>query len=304
MKVIKNIGAENVRAKILVCYYQPWQLPKDNIFLPIQAGKSVSGFNLGIQGDDTMDNISIKNASFSEFTAWYWGWKNIKKLYPSIEYVGLSHYRRFFALDEPFEKHMEIHEDQIPEMENYENIIIKKLENKDIILVKPAIFGCDLITQYSKWHYISDYYCIKDIVHEIYPEYDESFSNFFESNNTMSLYCIFVARYELFNDYFEWLFPLLFEAEKRIDVSGYNSEQKRVLAFLAERLLNIYVYHNKLKVQYEPIYFIDGARNIKNNFKALVEKIIRFFVPYGIMVWHRKQIKKHINRKGDTLIKN
>ena len=28
----------------------------------------------------------------------YWAWKNLKKLYPDVKYVGLYHYRRFFAL--------------------------------------------------------------------------------------------------------------------------------------------------------------------------------------------------------------
>jgi len=64
---------EETRTKILVCYYQPWKLPGNSIFLPIQAGKAISGFNLNIQGDNTGDNISSKNATFSEFTAWYWG---------------------------------------------------------------------------------------------------------------------------------------------------------------------------------------------------------------------------------------
>jgi hypothetical protein len=167
-------------------------------------------------------------------------------------------------------------------MENYEDIIIQKLIGHDIILVKPALFGCNLKTQYANFHCISDYHSMKEIIHEIYPEYDESFLHFFENNNTMSLYCMFITRYELFNRYFEWLFPLLFEAEKRIGFSKYNSHQKRILAFLAEHLLNVYVCHNKLKVIYEPIYFINGERNIESKpaVKLMLKMAVKFLTPY------------------------
>jgi hypothetical protein len=75
----------------------------------------------------------------------------------------------------------------------------------------------------------------------------------------------------------------------------YDSYQKRVLAFLAERLLNIYVYHHKLKIEYEPVYFIEGERNIelKVNIKTIIKRTIKFIMPYGIMKWLYK--KKNIS---------
>ena len=134
---------------------------------------------------------------------------------------------------------------------------MNKLKKNDIILVKPASFGVNLSMQYAAWHNISDLECMSNIVHELFPEYDADIHNFFEKNNRLSLYCMFIARYDFFDKYFTWLFKILFEVEKRIDTSKYDARQKRVLAFLAERLLNVYVYHNELKVIYEPIYFIN-----------------------------------------------
>jgi hypothetical protein len=266
------------KVKILTCYYKPWRLPKENIFFPIQAGKAFSRYKLKMQGDDTGDNISGKNATLSEFTAWYWGWKNIKNFYPNIEYIGLSHYRRFFALDKSSEIHTPIDRYKIPRMKNYEELIIQKLEDKDIILTRSMTFADTIKKQYEIEHDISDYYCIKDIVHKICPEYDDSFLYFFENNKTISLYCLFIARYELFHQYFEWLFPLLFEAEKRIDFSNRNTYQKRAIAFLAERLLNVYVLHHKLRVVYEPIYYITNLEEYiesKTGIKAFLKRIIR-----------------------------
>jgi hypothetical protein len=177
-------------------------------------------------------------------------------------------------------------------MERYEDLILQKLENNDIITTKPMSFDRNLEKQYSQWHYASDLSCMKDIVHTICPEYDESFLHVFE-NNTLSSYCIFISRYELFNKYFEWLFPLLFEMEKRIDISKYDFYQKRVLAFLAERLLNIYVYHHKLRAVYEPVYFMDGGDEERNSIKKTIKEMIKYFIPHSIkkMVMTKKRKK-------------
>lgn len=92
------------RIKILVCCHKPCVLPPntDRIFLPIHVGAAMSDVDMGMQRDDQVnglpcDNISSKNKSYCELTAVYWAWKNIKKLYPDVEYIGLNHYRRFFT---------------------------------------------------------------------------------------------------------------------------------------------------------------------------------------------------------------
>ena len=57
-----------------------------------------------------------------------------------------------------------------------------------------------------------------------------------------------VTKKEVFDRYCEWLFDILFEAEKRIDISEYNPYQKRIYGFLAERLLIVWIHYNKIKV--------------------------------------------------------
>jgi len=268
-----------IKLKILVCYYQPWELPKDDLFMPIQAGKAVSGFTLNMRGDDTGDNISDRNATFSEFTAWYWAWKNIKTMYPNIEYIGLSHYRRYFNLEQPDTKDSIYYRTTIPEMKGYGDRFIQHLEHADIILSKPEYYCWALKKQYARCHHEKDYIFMKNIVHEICPEYISSFDRVFEIQGHMSPYCIFVSKYTFFDEYFTWLFKLLFEAEKVIDVSKYTSYQRRALAFLAERLLNVYVYHHNLRVAYRPIYYITTKKErILNKFK-----LIKYFMPHGII---------------------
>jgi hypothetical protein len=172
-------------------------------------------------------------------------------------------------------------------MKNYEKLIRGKLEKNDIILAKQSVFEKSLLEQYAEKHYIEDYICLRDIIHETCPEYEGSFLQFFRENNKISLYCIFISGYEIFNKYFEWLFPILFEAEKRINISEYDGYQRRVLAFLSERLLNVYVNHNKLNVIYEPVYFIEPSK-IKI-IKIILKKAVKNIIPYGIIEWYRKR---------------
>lgn len=84
--------------RILVCFHKPFDMPKDPMYLPVQVGKEVSGFDLGIQGDNgpSGDHISSLNPVYCEMTAMYWAWKQIRALYPDTRYVGLCHYRRYF----------------------------------------------------------------------------------------------------------------------------------------------------------------------------------------------------------------
>lgn len=46
--------------KVLVCIHKDDVYLKNKDYLPIHVGKALSNIDLGIQGDDTGDNISIK----------------------------------------------------------------------------------------------------------------------------------------------------------------------------------------------------------------------------------------------------
>ena len=80
--------------KILVAAHKQCEMPKDDVYLPIQVGKALHpDLDLGYQPDNEGENISTKNPYYSELTAIYWAWKNLK-----ADYVGLAHYRRHFCL--------------------------------------------------------------------------------------------------------------------------------------------------------------------------------------------------------------
>ena len=47
---------------------------------------------------------------------------------------------------------------------------------------------------------------------------------------------------QYFNEYCEWVFNLLFKIEKKIDFSTLNNYDRRIIGFISERLLNVFIY--------------------------------------------------------------
>ena len=83
------------RLKIFCVYFDSRPVWRSDCVEPIQAGRALTGTDLGMAADDTGDQISAENARYGEMTAWYWVWKNYLPRHPELEYVGFSHYRRF-----------------------------------------------------------------------------------------------------------------------------------------------------------------------------------------------------------------
>ena len=79
----------------------------------------------------------------------------------------------------------------------------------------------------------------------------------------LHLFNMFVMKREDFDRYMKWLFDILFELEKRIDISNYDSYQKRVFGFLSERLWNIWLDQEKLSTYELKVINIEGENFIK-----------------------------------------
>ena len=78
--------------KVIIATHKKYDMPKDEMYVPLHVGREGKD-DLGYVGDNTGDNISIKNPKFCELTGLYWAWKNL-----DAEYLGLAHYRRHFTL--------------------------------------------------------------------------------------------------------------------------------------------------------------------------------------------------------------
>lgn len=256
--------------KILVCYHKKDVFFDSDILLPIHVGAFMSKESLDIQRDDDGINISEKNSSFCELTAMYWAWKNCRK----TDIIGLFHYRRFFDTSNfsLWRNRLELVDTSIIKSKfetshNYE----KELENHDVILATPKYLSRSVFGSYRRDHHIDDLERLEQIFKEYYPEYINAYNKVMKSCH-FSPFNMFIAKWEWFDHYCEWLFDVLFKLEKVVRVSD-DLYQKRIFGFIAERLLNVYCEHHKSKIKYSPVLTLDSKSKIKSNMLFQTKRI-------------------------------
>lgn len=269
-------GIDSAKIKIMICCHKPCELPKDDIFLPIQVGAAISSVDLGMQRDDQVngdecDNISAKNKSYCELTAMYWAWKNIKKLCPDLEYIGLCHYRRYFAFDKMFFlPQVLIHEKEVEKYSFSKKYLVMK--KNEVLLSSPFCFPTSLAVDYSIHHYSKDYLILKKIIHDDFPEYFFDFCQVMENNNKLSAFNMFIMPWQIFEDYSSWLFSVLKKTENFIDITNYDAKQKRIFGYMAERLLNVYFskWHSIRRKRSSVFFYVT---EIKHRFPILNDNL-------------------------------
>ena len=122
-------------------------------------------------------------------------------------------------------------------------------ENYDLIISKP-IWSSDkytLVWQYNYYHKIEDLQKCANIIRKYDKNFGDSFVNYMNSSGTNYAPCnMFVMKKELFFEWCNFVFPILFDLEKEIDFKGRDNYQKRALCFLSERMFNFWCYSKKL----------------------------------------------------------
>lgn len=235
------------RVKILVaCHKADPNIRQDDIYMPIQVGKALHPeLDLGFQCDNTGDNISEKNGSYCELTALYWAWKNLK----NVDYIGLCHYRRYFDLS------------------NKE--IYKATDLGNILVAKPVILSTTTYNELVHWTCLEDATIFIDSLLTLFPEYKNDVISYYFLDNRFSQCNIMLMPKDIFNKYCEFIFPVLQLTESRIKSSSYT-RQKRVLGYLAETALGLWLVHNKLKKRDIDIITdtpSNKVKNLLNNFR-------------------------------------
>jgi hypothetical protein len=189
----------------------------------------------------------------------YWAWKNIRKIYPALEYIGLNHYRRYFSFDERkfFDDALNKKTDEVTGYRLNKAKLEKILEKHDCIMALPRHYPFPLWIDYCVCHISEDLITLKKIIHEKFPEYDEAMYDFYSHSNRFSPCNMTIMKWDDFDAYCSWLFEILFEAEKRIDISNYSTNQKRIFGFMAERLFNVYAKRNFRRMKFLPFVMYD-----------------------------------------------
>lgn len=224
------------RVKILVaCHKADPNIRQDDIYMPIQVGKALHPeLDLGFQCDNTGDNISEKNGSYCELTALYWAWKNLK----DVDYIGLAHYRRY--LDYSNSDIREVIPLRSWNPKNEKSNLLKKLSPSTIITSRHNIYPYNVAVDYARGHHGDDLKEVYRIIEEKFPLYKPAFIRAILNSNSSSPYNMFIVPWHIFDEYCNFLFPLLNEVEKRTSTRDYNNYQKRLIGFIAERLMNVF----------------------------------------------------------------
>ncbi len=213
-------------------------LPKRVGYQPIQVGGAAEDFP-GYIRDDTGDNISGKNANYCELTALYWIWKNVE-----APFKGLVHYRRYFG--------RRVLSSRRGDILSYERLCAM-LRDRDIVLARPTVYHVNARQQLQMECCAPENFDrLRDAVARLSPATLPAFDAFFAGNRA-SQYNLMFCRGDLFDAYCAWVFPILFELEKGVDLTGESDYRKRLYGFLGERLLNVWAAYNRLRVACAPV---------------------------------------------------
>lgn len=230
---------------IIVVAHKQCKIVNSEIYRPIIVGKNEVSLENAWR-DNSEDNIAEKNSTYCELTALYWFWKNQANQYDNI---GLCHYRRYFTKN----SFSNLLKDLVTSQD-----IDAYMSLHDIVLPRPLFWR----TTVAKVYYEigkgkeKDLQLTRDAIHSLYPEYENSFTTILESKS--ACYCnMFIMRKEKLLDYCEWLYKILKYVEERIDMTGYDIQEKRVFGYLSEILLNVWVNQQNLCVKYLPIAYME-----------------------------------------------
>lgn len=276
-------------------YKRGFLIDTDPIYQPVMAGNTNLPGNTIIPGDDKGENISAKNPWYSELTGIYWVWKNTRQ-----DVTGTCHYRRFFtAQPEPLAYKLKrlfyypaglyrkrigliytINTELFTPRILQASEINELLRQYDAILPQARKLKFTVETHYRRYHDINDLNLLRLVIAEKHPDYLGAFESVMTGKR---LYAnnMFILKDKQFQEFMSWWFDVLFEFERRIELKNYSDYQKRILGFIAERLLNIWFQKKQLNcVELPVIYFkrfkFESTPKSRTNFKQLTVNIVSF----------------------------
>ncbi len=236
---------------IFVAYHKPAVIFENEVMTPIHVGrdrlKNSQDEKLldyiwlmdHMIGDNVSDNISIKNNDYCELSAIYWIWKNMES-----EYTGLMHYRRVFSPDNSNEFPFGL-----------DNVTMDKLfSDCDLVLPNPlTVTEKSIYEQFTNSHEKKHLDYALDYIDSKYPEMKQ-YTSGLKTNKKCYFWNMFIAKKELFDQYSQWLFEVLFELENYI-TKNKQEYQPRLYGFISERLFNVYMQYiiNEKGVKYKEI---------------------------------------------------
>jgi hypothetical protein len=271
----KRKAGSKMENKIYIVAHKMCELPSLKNYQVIGVGTQKLDYPDMVHDHDGKQ-ISKKNPNYCELTALYWMYKNVD----TIQNIGLCHYRRYFST-----RFFCQNDASILTTEQAD----KYLNKYDVILPYPKGW---FDTTVEEWFLKTDGFQkdtkeLRNVIQELFPAYLVDYDVIMNGNEASYLNMFYMSK-EKMDAYCAWLFPVLFELEKRIDLSGYTPLQARIFGFLSERLFNVWIRHQNLKIKYLPVYERENPATKKEQLKDILKHTClnhTFLKPFCRMQW-------------------
>ena len=279
--------------KILVFYHKPAILFGDDTFIPFHCGRMMGNvtktrdtiskedfrwLKMNCLGDDTGDNISLKNLRYSELSGHYWAWKNYEKL-GNPDYIGFMYYRRILVFSEntqmeprtfvPF-----LTQDEYKQWLNPADLQLGKYDmyvpqwvpvykfkvavGSYVWATNPPGPPCKYKEKYTGGKGNIE---MLEYIRKQYPEYYQTAIEYYEKKDNFQ-WNMFIFRKTLFFEYAQFLFDVTMHIEPEIYHPNFCSADQRTIGYLAEALTGIFIEKKKkenYKVKYLPMIHINDT---------------------------------------------
>lgn len=249
--------------RMLVAAHKAAEVPADDFYLPVHVGHALNPVDLGYQPDDDGQNISELNGSYCELTALYWALNNL-----AADGIGLSHYRRYFRGTQAGPGRR-----GILSLAEAEQLI----ERHRFVLARPRNYLVETIeSHYRHSHYGSDLGVLRRKLEEYSPWMLHSWDALLRRRR-ISLYNMFIMRWDDFAEYGDWLFTVLGAAEKEIDNSERTPYEQRTFGYLGELMLDAWVSYKCAgeSVAHKQIVNTEGEPKIAKGMRMVERKYFK-----------------------------
>lgn len=249
-----------MKIQIVVASHKPYAMPRDPMYLPVQAG-AAGKESIGFQRDDEGESISEKNPRYCELTALFWLWKN-----SDAQVLGLAHYRRHFGKKkgkEPLAGVLTRRECE------------EALEKAPILLPKKRHYVVE--TLYS--HYC---HTLREgpleitgrVLREKFPKYAPEFERL-KKRRSAHMFNMIIARRDKMDAYLSFLFPVLEEVERRVSPEEFADPfHARFPGRISELLLDVWLYTEKESFRELPLLYPEGEGKWKKAKGLLAAKFL------------------------------
>lgn len=212
--------------KIIIATHKKYRMPEDKMYVPVHVGAEGKN-DLGYTKDNSGENISLLNPSFCELTGLYWAWKNL-----DYDYLGLAHYRRHFSLKKRNDKWRSVL--TYNELKPY-------LDKVRVFVPKKRKYYIEtLYSHYDHTHYSEQLDTTREIIERMYPEYIKSYDKIMKQRYGYMFNMMIMSK-DLMDDYCTWLFNILFELKKQLNMPELSNFQGRFYGRVSEIIFNVWL---------------------------------------------------------------